>query len=245
MLRHRWQNNMPDCRSRHDRASALWVSRCDRMSDGSAVAGWNQLAPPHPPDAALPLAHGRNLGSLFGSSAKGFLAILIASGIPTRRGRGPVQIQVSDLRSLACLLPRPPPLRATQSHVARIIARAPSKTAAFTRSSAGRRRVAPAGGTIGPLTRPSTFAGRWCNLAVRCGWRRKVLSPSRNCAAAAPGGAAFSPARLGGSEVRPHVIAAELAAPQRPQERLRNFFAAAEQSRGGTPLSADRREEAH
>lgn len=71
MLRHRWQNNMPDCRSRHDRASALWVSRCDRMSDGSAVAGWNQLAPPHPPDAALPLAHGRNLGSLFGSSAKG------------------------------------------------------------------------------------------------------------------------------------------------------------------------------
>ena len=186
MLRHRWQNNMPDCRSRHDRASALWVSRCDRMSDGSAVAGWNQLAPPHPPDAALPLAHGRKLGSRFGSSAKGFLAILIAPGILTRRVRGP-DSNPSLRFALVGMLASPPPRCGQRNRMWRGLLHAPRAKLWPLLTLLQVADASHPTGAIGPLTRPSTFAGRWCNLAIRCGWRRKVLSPSRNCATAAPG----------------------------------------------------------
>jgi hypothetical protein len=53
MLRHRWQNNMPDCRSRHDRASALWfraVIGCrmaSRSRDRINLLRRTRLMPPY------------------------------------------------------------------------------------------------------------------------------------------------------------------------------------------------------
>ena len=198
MLRHRWQNNMPDCRSRHDRASALWVSRCDRMSDGSAVAGWNQLAPPHPPDAALPLAHGRYLGSLFGSSAKGFLAILIAPGIPTRRVRGPDSNPSLRFALVGMLASPPSPVAGNAIACGADYCTRPEQNCGlhsfFCRSPTRRTRR----GQLDPSRAlpPSRDDGvTWRSVAggdARCCHLREIVQQRRP-------GAAFSPARLGGS----------------------------------------------